>query len=228
MRLRRAPSARLRDRRQLLALALALSAMTLGGQSISAQEEEAASPAPKEGTVISVAFEPSSMDGIPHYLAARLVAQDGSAIVGERVSIRRLVDVFGGRRVTIGRATTDNAGIARVPIVPREETYRVAASYSGNDSFAASDVEDDIVFPAEAVLIPEEVPRGGLVDPQLRPLADVMPLAIGAAVIIVWVVLIGVSLVTLANIRSSRRGARHAADQVSAEVPDTGSGPRQG
>ena len=212
----------------LLSLLLGLIGAAMIAQVVSAQQEATPSPAAKEHTAISVAFEPSSMDGIPHYLAARLVSQDGSAVVGERVSIRRLVDVFGGRTVTIGRATTDNAGIARVPIVPREETYKVSASFGGSGSLAAAEVEDDIVFPAEAVLVPDEVPRGGLVDPQLRPLADVMPLAIGAAVIFVWVVLIGVSLLTLANIRSSRRSAEGTADERSAEAPDTGSGPQQG
>jgi hypothetical protein len=194
----------------------------------SAQDEAPASPATKEATTLSIAFEPSSMTGIPHYLAARLVAEDGSAVVGERVSIRRVVDVFGGRKVTIGRAPTDNAGIARVPIVPREDTYRVTASFSGTDSLAASTVEDDVVFPAEAVVIPEEVPRGGIVDPQLRPLADVMPIAIGVAVVVVWIVLIGVTLFTLARVRSSRRSDERATDQGSAEVPGAGSGPQPG
>jgi hypothetical protein len=207
---------------------LAVAAASWAGQVASAQEEAPASPAAKEPTTLSIAFEPSSMTGIPHYLAARLETDDGSAIVGERVSIRRVVDVFGGRTVTIGRATTDNAGIARVPIVPREEAYKVTAAFSGSDALAASTTEDDIVFPAETVTIPEEVPRGGLVDPQLRPLADAMPLAIGGAVVVVWVVLIGLSVFTLARIRSSRRSDADAPDHVSAELPGTGSGSPSG
>ena len=212
----------------LPALVLAVTGAAFVGQVTGAQDEVLESPATKEATTLSVAFEPSSMTGIPHYLAARLVAEDGSAVVGERVSIRRVVDVFGGRTVTIGRATTDNAGIARVPIVPREEVYKVTASFSGTDSLSASEVEDDVVFPAESVLIPEEVPRGGLVDPQLRPLADVMPVAIGAAVVVVWVVLIGVSVLTLIRIRSTHRSDEGASDNVSAEMPGDGSGSQPG
>lgn len=190
---------------RLLATILCLAVAASWAHAASAQDEAVASPAPKASTSISVAFEPSSLEGIPHYLAARLVTGDGSAVVGERVSIRRVVDVFGGRTVTIGRAATDNAGIARVPIVPRDLSYEVTASFSGNDSLEGSSVDDDVVFPSELVVIPAEVPRGGLVDPQLRPLAEVMPLAIGGAVIAVWVVLIGLTVMTLAGIRSSRR-----------------------
>ena len=207
---------------------LALAAVALTGQVTSAQEEVSSSPAPKEATILSVAFEPSSMEGIPHYLSARLVAADGSAIVGERVSIRRVVDVFGGRTVTIGRATTDNAGIARVPIVPREEAYRVSATFAGTDALASSKIEGDVVFPAETVFIPEEVPRGGLVDPQLRPVAELMPVVITAAVIGVWAVLIGVTVFTLHRIRSSRRSDADAPDHASAELPGTGSGSPSG
>ena len=215
-------------RQHLPALVFAIVGAALVGQVAGAQDEVLESPATKEATTLSVAFEPSSMTGIPHYLAARLVAEDGSAVVGERVSIRRVVDVFGGRTVTIGRATTDNAGMARVPIVPREEAYKVTASFSGTDALSASEVEDDVVFPAESVLIPEEVPRGGLVDPQLRPLADVMPVAIGTAVIFVWVVLIGVSVLTLTRIRSTRRSDERASDNFSAEMPGDGSGSQSG
>ncbi len=226
---RRASPGSARHRYRVLpAILLAVVVVALVGPVADAQDDALESPAAKDITNLSIAFEPSSMTGIPHYLAARLVAQDGSAVVGERVSIRRVVDVFGGRTVTIGRATTDNAGVARVPIVPREDSYRVTAAFSGSDSLAASRVEDDVVFPAEAVLIPEEVPRGGLVDPQLRPLADVMPLAIGAAVIVVWIVLIGVTVVTLSRVRSSRRSDERASDQVSAEVPGAGSGSQPG
>lgn len=219
---------RLGRRQHLAALVLCGALAAWSAQAVSAQEESAASPTPKTATSMSVTFEPSSMDGIPHYLAARLVTQDGSAVVGERVSIRRVVDVFGGRTVTIGRAATDNAGIARVPVVPREDIYSVTATFSGSDTLAASSVEDEVVFPAGTVIVPEEVPRGGLVDPQLRPLADVMPLAIGAAVVVVWVVLIGLSIVTLAGIRSSRRSDERASGPANAEAPGTGSGPQQG
>ena len=212
----------------LPALVLAVTGAAFVGQVTGAQDEVLESPATKEATTLSVAFEPSSMTGIPHYLAARLVAEDGSAVVGERVSIRRVVDVFGGTHGDHRSCHHRQRRIARVPIVPREEVYKVTASFSGTDSLSASEVEDDVVFPAESVLIPEEVPRGGLVDPQLRPLADVMPVAIGAAVVVVWVVLIGVSVLTLIRIRSTHRSDEGASDNVSAEMPGDGSGSQPG
>lgn len=145
------------------------------------------------------------MEGLPHYLAAKLTTEDGSAVIGERVHIRRTADVFGGRTVTIGRPTTDNAGVAKVSVEPREQVYKVTAWYGGSDTLEGAEIVDDVVFPAETVVIPEEVPRGGLVDPQLRPLADLMPAAIGTAVIVVWVVLLATTILTILRIRSSRR-----------------------
>jgi hypothetical protein len=222
-----------RSARLLPGLALvALALVPLTPHALTAQDDSAASAAasapPKAMTTIDISFEPSRVDGIPHYLAARLVADDGSAVVGERVTIRRTADVFGGRTVTIGRATTDNAGVARVAVTPREQVYRVGASFAGSEAYEATDVDDDIVFPPETVVIPAEAPKGGIVDPQLRPLADIMPVAIGSAVLVVWVVLIGVSIVTLVRIRSSRRDLRPASEQVSAVTPDTKSGSQGG
>lgn len=225
-----AGSSPLRPRRVAATIALAVSTWlaALVGMPWVAVAQDASSPAPKMATTITVHFEPSRMDGIPHYLAARLVAADGSAAVGERVQIRRTVDVFGGRSVTLGRANTDNAGIARVAIEPREEVYAVSASFTGSDTLSPSEVVDDIVFPSELVIIPEHAPRGGLVDPQLRPLADVMPLVIGAGVVVVWLVLLGVTFLTLLHIRSTSRSDRTAPDRLSADVPGTTSGPQGG
>lgn len=205
-----------------LAVGLAVGLAVVGPAVVLGQDEPAT--VDKVSTTISVSFEPSPMDGIPHYLAARLVAQDGSAVIGQRVRIQRTADAFGGRTVTIGRGTTDNAGVARVPVEPREEVYTVTASFSGDEGLEASKVVDDIVFPSELVILPERAPQGGLVDPQLRPLADVMPLVIGLGVVLVWVVLLGLTAVTLRRIRTDAGTGESVPDTERAESLGAGPG----
>jgi hypothetical protein len=189
-------------------------------------QEPVGSAGPKPSTAISIAFEPSRMEGLPHYLAARLVAADGSAVVGEPVRIRRRVEVFGGRTVTLGQAITDRAGIARVPVEPHQDAYAITASFAGSETLAASEGTETVVFPAELVILPRHAPRGGLVDPQLRPLAEIMPAVIGLAVILVWVVLLGVAFRTLARIRSARRDESPVPASHSAKVSGTWPGPQ--
>jgi hypothetical protein len=208
-----------------LALALTLGWLVAVGVAAHAQEAPADSPTPAErATSLSVAFEPARMAGLPHYLVATLTADDGSAVVDGRVTFRRTADAFGGTTVTLGRATTDNAGTARIAIEPRALVYHITASYGGGDGLAASQVEDDIAFPAELVILPEHVPQSGLVDPQLRPLGDTMPLVIAAAVVAIWLVLIILALLTLGRIRSERQPRPVTLASGSAGEPDTESG----
>lgn len=202
----------------LAALTGALLLLALPVVGLAQDPGAAASPAPKQATSISLAFEPARMQGLPHYLVAKLVSQDGSAVVGGRVTMRRKADAFGGRTVTLGRATTDNAGIARVPVEPREPAYHVTASYGGDEDLASSTAESDIAFPAELVLQPQHVPQGGLVDPQLRPLGDVMPIVIGLIVLGIWILLLALTVMTLVRIRSD--GSKEA-DRSSSEKRGT-------
>ena len=174
--------------------------------SASASAQEASPGVPTKGaTRLTVEFAPSKSKGVPHYLAARLTASDGSAVAGEQVRFVRLADIFGGRKVELARATTDNGGVARVAIVPREPSYDVTASFAGNDSLERSVIGQEVVFPPETVVTGARPPHGGgLVDPHLRPLAEVMPGVIGSAALIVWAVLVFVALGTLWRVRRSR------------------------
>ena len=170
----------------------------------SAQE---ASPAvtTDDVTSLTVEFVPSTVKGVPHYLAARLSTSDGSAVAGETVRFVRLADIFGGRRVELGRAATDMGGVARVAIVPREPDYDVTVSFAGSESLEPRTVEQRVVFPPETVVTGARPPHGGgLVDPHLRPLAEVMPGVIGSAALIVWAVLVFVALGTLWRVRRDR------------------------
>jgi hypothetical protein len=177
-------------------------------------QEASAPPTAKSPTALEVGFQPSKGMDLPHYLTARLTAEDGSAVAGERVTFRRQADIFGGRSVELARAMTDNAGVARVPVVPREPTYELDVSFAGSAAFAASSVTNVVTFPEGTVVRTARPPHGGgLVDPQLSPLADVMPGVIGTAVLVIWVVLLTIGLGTVRKIRvEARKGEGHSSD----------------
>jgi hypothetical protein len=82
--------------------------------------------------------------------------------------------------------------------------------FAGTEEVAASEVTAEIAFPQALVAHPDKAPRGG-VDPRLRPLADLMPVVIGGAVALIWLVLFMVTGVTLRRIASERRPGGTAA-----------------
>jgi hypothetical protein len=188
--------------------------------------EEPPTPAQMLTTRIEVSFEPSRMARMPHYLVARLVAEDGSAVTGQEVRLRRTADAFGGRRVTLGRGMTDNAGVARVAVEPRERVYHVTASFAGTDTLVASETVVDVAFPADVVSIPERAAGGRLVDPRLRPLADVMPFVIGIGFVLVWAILLVLTVVTLVRIRSASRDVFRAPSTTAERWPGEPPGER--
>jgi hypothetical protein len=174
-------------------------------------------PAGPQQTVLTVGFEASAVQGVPDYLVARLTLTDGSAIDGAELTYLRTVELGGERSVLLGVATTDRGGNARVAVVPREERYRVMVRFAGTDVLSSSEVSSEIAFPQALVVHPDAAPRGGVVDPRLRPLADVMPMVIGGAAALIWLVLFVVTGVTLSRIASDRRPGIGAAASVGAE-----------
>jgi hypothetical protein len=184
-------------------------------------QDASAPPSGKRPTTLEVDFQRSKGKSIPHYLTARLTTEDGSAVAGERIKFVRTADIFGGRNVELGRASTDNAGIARIAVVPREPTYKLTVSFSGNEVLEASEVTKEIAFPEEIVVRTARPPHGGgLVDPHLSPLANVMPGAIGTAVLILWVALLTIGLGTIRKTRVEARKAGRQASDTSAGTPD--------
>jgi hypothetical protein len=195
-----------------LAATVALSAvMVLVGPARSA------APTGPQDTVLTVAFEASAVQGVPDYLVARLTLADGSAIEGAEVTFLRTVDLGGARSVLLGVATTDRGGNARLAVVPREQVYRLTVRFAGTDALSASEVAAEVAFPQALVVHPEAAPRGGVVDPRLRPLADVMPVVIGGAVVLIWLVLLAVTGLTLRRIAAERRPGGEAAAAVGAQ-----------
>ncbi|MDO8485248.1 MAG: hypothetical protein Q7S35_09925 [Candidatus Limnocylindrales bacterium] len=208
--------------RPSLSLAVALVVGT-GAALVIAAAARAADPAPVKTqvsqTTVSVAFEPSSVEEVPDYLAGRLALVDGSAVADQALTFWRSA-VFGGgtRTVELGTASTDGGGIARIPIVPREEQYQVTVRFAGTNELAPSETVGEIAFPPETVIHPEHAPQGGVIDPRLRPLANFMPGFLGGAVALVWLVLFAVTAITL--IRVTSEGRKRLESQLGTEVQE--------
>jgi len=166
---------------------------------------------------MTVGFEASTVKGVPDYLVARLTLADDSVVAGAAVTFLRTVDLGGLRSVLLGVATTDRGGTARMAVVPREEVYRVTVRFASTDELAASEATADIAFPKASVVHPDAAPRGGVIDPRLRPLADVMPLIIGGTVGLIWLVLLAVTGLTLRRIAAESHPGMEAATPVGAE-----------
>ncbi|HKY88601.1 MAG TPA: hypothetical protein VJ141_01370 [Candidatus Limnocylindrales bacterium] len=156
-------------------------------------------------TMVSVAFEASSVEGVPDYLAGRLALVDGSAVADQPLTFWRSADFGGARTIELGTGSTDSGGIARIPIVPREERYRITVRFAGTNELAPSETVGEIAFPPETVIHPEHAPQGGVIDPRLRPLANFMPGLVGGAVALVWLVLFAVTAITLIRVMSEGR-----------------------
>jgi hypothetical protein len=175
-----------------------------------------AEPTGPQDTVLTVAFEESAVQGVPDYLVAHLTLTDGSVVDGAAVTFLRTVEFGGVRSVLLGVATTDRGGTARVAVVPREERYRVMVRFAGTDVLASSESSAEIAFPEALVVHPDAAPHGGVTDPRLRPLADVMPVVIGGAVALIWLVLFAVTSLTLRRIAAERGAGMEAAAPVGA------------
>jgi hypothetical protein len=179
-----------------------------------------AAPTGSQDTVLTVGFEASAVQGVPDYLVARLTLTDGSAIEGAEVAFLRTVGLGGERSVLLGVATTDRGGNARVAVVPREERYRLTVRFAGTDALSSSEVSTEVAFPQALVVHPDAAPRGGVVDPRLRPLADLMPVVIGGAIVLIWLVLFAVTGLTLRRISAERRPGGEAAAPVGAQAAE--------
>lgn len=169
-----------------------------------ASHDKTGTPAP---TRLKAGIIESRDPRLPSYLVATLVDGDGAAVANAPVAFYRTLDFLGERDALLGRAMTDTGGVARIRTVPRRDRYLVRVVFEGTEHNQASELTTEITFPPSMVE-PFAHPAHRLphVDAGLQPVAAVMPASIGAVVALVWVVLLGLTAVTLLRIRQGRPG----------------------
>lgn len=151
----------------------------------------------KTATRLEVRLEAPAQRGLPHSIAVRLTAADGSAVTSAPVSVYLDVTFFGGRSALLGRATTDTSGTARVAIRPDRASYQVRARFAGNDTLEPSETAKTLAVPAAQVQPAAEPARA----PLLVGVGRVAPRLIAVLVVLVWALLLGGSIWVLRRVR---------------------------
>jgi hypothetical protein len=132
---------------------------------------------------------------LPPQFQVTLTDEAGQPVPGVNVEFTRELEFLGTTRYAVlGTATTDVGGLARLVVLPREETATVIASVDGSDVSATLDV----VFPEERVdPFFDADPEPG----RLEPLRDLLPPLIAVAVALLWVFVIGLAVSTVRRIK---------------------------
>lgn len=151
---------------------------------------------------MQLSLQAATMRGVSDQLVAQLHVDDGSPVAGVEVEFVREADFLGPRLVTLGNATTDAYGTARIPINTVESNMRVRVLFTGNDQFLPSEVAADISLPVEP-----SSPGAGEDEAAVAGLATVaglMPPLLAVIALAMWVFLLGLSAVTVLTIRRGR------------------------
>lgn len=163
------------------ALGVAALAMALAPYAVAA-----GSAAEKAPTRLDVLLAPPAQPDLPYAVVVRLTTVAGSAVTGADVSVYLDVSLFGGRSALLGRAATDTAGEARIPIAPDRAKYEMRARFAGNDDFAPSETVKTITVPP-AGIGPASEPGGSSL---LSGVHQAAPRLIAAFVGLVWALFI--------------------------------------
>jgi hypothetical protein len=128
-------------------------------------------------------------------LSATLIGPGGKLVANQQIQFYQRVDLFGPREALLGASSTDSSGVAVLAYEPVERgRLSLVARFAGDaslpkaESAATVDVSD-----ANDPLPVEPLPFAAL-----RPW---LPLGIGGAVAVVWLVLLGVFAVAVVKIR---------------------------
>jgi hypothetical protein len=144
---------------------------------------------------LRLSYQLSALAGVSDQLVVEVRGEDGVPLVGVEVDFVREVEFLGPRRIRLGRAVTDTAGTAYLPIRPSESTLRIVATFAGNDSYEPADIATEIVVPQGA-----SGPDHGLIGTtdraSLALIAETMPRVLAIAALAVWVVLFGLAGLT--------------------------------
>ena len=105
-----------------------------------------------EGVLDEVAIEMSYQQplvaGAHGQVVARAVVDDGSPVVGIDVEFLREIDFLGPRLISLGTASTDAYGTARLTVYAEVPTMRLRAHFAGNDDYIAAEASSEISLPA--------------------------------------------------------------------------------
>jgi hypothetical protein len=154
---------------------------------------------------LQVSYQPARVVGVVDQLVAELRVVDGPPLAGVEVEFLREVDFLGPRRILLGRATTDAAGMARVPISVREPEIRLLVRFRGNENYEAIEYVGDVAVPHGA-----GGPNPGLGGSageeaaSLAVISSVMPSVLALATVAMWLVLLALTAMTLLAIRRDR------------------------
>jgi hypothetical protein len=158
---------------------------------------------------VQISYQTSRMPGISDQLVVELRGEDGTAVVGAEVEFLREVEFLGSRRILLGRAVTDAAGSAYLPIRPTESEIRIVARFQGSERHEPTQLGAWIVVPPDA-LRPDQ---GGHLDggtASLAMIAETMPLVLALVALAVWILLIGLASLTVLAIRKRPQGRKES------------------
>lgn len=155
--------------------------------------------------VIRVSAQRAAVAGVSDQLMAQLTVDDGSSVSGVEVEFLRAVDFLGSRLISLGRATTDASGTARLPIQASGSSLRIEVRFAGNENFQPAEVTSEISLPAA----PRPAPGEGEQPSQasLAVFGSIMPPVLAAMAAGVWLLLIGLSAITVRAIWRGRSSA---------------------
>jgi hypothetical protein len=132
-------------------------------------------------------------------LSATLMTGDGRFVSDRAIDFYQQTEFFGRRDALIGTATTDTTGVAILVYQPAlRGTQTLVARFGGSGGFAA----------AEATTTIEVREVAEPFEPEPLPLATVrqwLPFGLGATVISVWAILLGVLARTAWGIKAAGR-----------------------
>lgn len=151
---------------------------------------------------ILMSYQGSSLPGAPGQLLARLQVDDGSPIADLSVEFWREVEFLGPQRIVLGRATTGADGTARLPVSPSESTVRVGARFAGNADYLAAEQTTEIG--ASPVPLPASPAPAEGDTASLAVVSAVMPPLLALTAFVIWLLLIGVAVMTVLAIRRGR------------------------
>lgn len=148
---------------------------------------------------LSVGFQVSRNPKVPDFLTATMQDHNARPLGEETVHFYLATTFLGQQWVHVGQATTDATGTARIAVALEDRAYDVRVVYRDADGNDVAEATRTIHGPQGA---PAPIPSAN------KPLQDFqfwMPRVIGAGVVLIWLLLIGVTVLGIRGIREGRR-----------------------